>query len=71
MIRANQKETDAKNRRPVITVQTSAGSLRANSVKLEGNSKVKYTPDNKLSCGASVYIETKDPIILDNCARLT
>lgn len=71
MIKSNMKETDKKNRRPVITVQTSAGSIRANNVRLEGDSKVKYTPDNKLSCGASVYIETEDAIILDECARLT
>ena len=71
MIKSNLKEKVKGNRRPVISVQTSAGSIRANDVKLEGDSAVKYTPDNILSCGASVYIETKDPIVLDGCARLT
>lgn len=70
MIRANQNVPKA-GRRPVLSVQTSQGSIRANNVKLEGDSKLKYTPDDKLSCGASVYIETKDPIILDSCARLS
>tara|TARA_Y100001973_G_C5058608_1_gene261507 strand:- start:479 stop:745 length:267 start_codon:yes stop_codon:yes gene_type:complete len=70
MIRANQNVPKA-GRRPVLSVQTSQGSIRANNVKLEGDSKLKYTPDDKLSCGASVYIETMDPIILDSCARLS
>ena len=71
IMKANRKEPLAGNRRPVISIQTSAGSIRANDVKLEGNSSLKYTPDNILSCGASVYIETDDPIILDDCARLS
>ena len=51
MIRANQK-TKARDRRPVISIQTSEGSIRANNVQLEGDSQVKYTPDDKLSCGS-------------------
>lgn len=71
VMKSNRKEALSSNRKPVLSIQTSAGSIRANDVKLEGNSSLKYTPDNILSCGASVYIETDDPIILDDCARLS
>ena len=69
MIRSNLKVPVAE-RRPPITIQTSKGSIRATNVTMLGDSKVKYTPDQKLSCGASVYIETDDAIELDDCAKM-
>jgi hypothetical protein len=51
--------------RPVITVKTSKANHKANSVFINGPSRVVYSPDKPLSCGAKVWIETKAPVVLD------
>tara|TARA_B110000444_G_scaffold149867_1_gene140219 strand:+ start:23163 stop:23615 length:453 start_codon:yes stop_codon:yes gene_type:complete len=56
--------------KPPITIQTSNGSIRASRMKIKGDSELVYDPQNQLSCGARLWIETKSPIELDDCARL-
>jgi|TARA_B100001094_G_C17653071_1_gene540589 hypothetical protein len=51
---------------PVITVKTSKSNNYAHEVKIEGPSKIIYNPDKPLSCGARVWIETDEKIVLDN-----
>ena len=44
---------------PVITVKTSKSNTYGHEVIIHGPSKVIYSPDKPLSCGARVWIETE------------
>jgi len=50
-------------REPVITVKTSKSNVYAHEVDIKGPSKVIYSPDKPLSCGAKVWIETESEVI--------
>jgi|TARA_B100000073_G_scaffold262252_1_gene221957 hypothetical protein len=50
-------------REPVITVKTSKSNIYAHEVDIKGPSKVIYSPDKPLSCGAKVWIETESKVI--------
>jgi hypothetical protein len=63
VIRANKKN-NLNN--PVITIKTSKSNTYASEVEILGKSKIIYSPDKPLSCGAKVWIETNDKIVLDN-----
>ena len=43
---------------PVITVKSSKSNNYAHEVEIKGPSKVIYSPNKPLSCGAKVWIET-------------
>jgi hypothetical protein len=47
---------------PVITVKTYKSNTYAREVAIHGPSKVVYSPDKPLSCGARVWIETEAPV---------
>ncbi len=49
---------------PVITVKTSKSNTYTHEVKINGPSKVIYSPDKPLSCGAKVWIETDSEVIV-------
>ena len=68
MIRFNNK--NPKQIKPPITIQTSKGSIRATNIEIEGDSKLVYQPLEPLSCGARLWVETENPVILDNCSRM-
>ena len=55
VIKRNQKTGEKK---PVLTVKTSKSNDYGHEVKINGDSKVIYSPDKPLSCGARVWIET-------------
>ena len=55
VIRRNARESQAD---PPITVKTSRVNLRASAVEIEGPSRVVYSPEKPLACGARVWIET-------------
>lgn len=59
VIKANRKEgrTD-----PVLTVKTYKSNTYAHEVAIHGPSRVVYSPDNPLSCGAHVWIETQSTV---------
>ena len=59
VIKKNQKTGE---RNPVLTVKTYKTNVYAHEVVLKGDSKVVYSPDNPLSCGARVWIETQSPV---------
>ena len=48
---------------PVITVKTSKSNTYTHAVEIKGPSKVIYSPDKPLSCGARVWIETESEVI--------
>lgn len=58
-IRHNIKGEDKK---PVLTVKTYKSNTYANEVRIPGTSRVVYSPDKPLSCGARVWIETEDEV---------
>lgn len=63
-IRYNSKNEDKK---PVITCKTYKDNTYANEVVIYGQdgleaARVVYSPDKPLSCGAKVWIETKNDI---------
>ena len=51
---------------PTLTVKQGRKNTYASEVTIEGPSKVVYSPDNPLSCGARVWIETAAPVTLIN-----
>jgi hypothetical protein len=50
---------------PVLTVKTYKSNSYAHTVEIDGPSRVVYSPDKPLSCGARVWIETKSAVRLD------
>jgi|TARA_R100000231_G_scaffold74823_1_gene58403 hypothetical protein len=62
-IRSNKKNNLEE---PVITIKTSKSNTYAKEVDILGKSKLVYKPNKPLSCGAKVWIETEDKIVLDN-----
>lgn len=63
IIHVNQHniKANAKNgtNEPVLTVKTYKSNTYAHEVRILGESKVVYSPDDPLSCGARVWIETR------------
>ena len=64
-IRSNKK-VEPDERVPVLTVKTYKSNTYANNVTIEGPSKVVYSPDQPLSCGARVWIETTSNVIIND-----
>jgi hypothetical protein len=63
IIRSNKKNGTND---PVITVKTSKSNIYASEVEILGKSKLVYSPNKPLSCGARVWIETDEKVVLDN-----
>lgn len=49
---------------PVLTVKTYKENKYAHEVEIIGPSKVVYSPDKPLSCGAHVWIETQGEVTI-------
>lgn len=47
---------------PVLTVKTYKSNDYAHEVEIDGPSRVVYSPDEPLSCGAHVWIETESKV---------
>ena len=62
VIRSNKKNGTND---PVITVKTYKSNTYGHEVDILGNSKVVYSPDKPLSCGARVWIETDGDVLFD------
>lgn len=58
-IRANSKREEGESPLPVLTIKTYKSNIYANEVEILGPSKIVYSPDKPLSCGAKVYIVTE------------
>ena len=61
IIKSNHKNN---KRDPVITVKTYNSNNYGHQVDILGPSKVIYSPDKPLSCGAKVWIETDSEVIV-------
>ena len=61
VIKANAKNGEHN---PTLTVKTYKSNLYAYEVEILGPSKVVYSPDKPLQCGAKVWIETEAEVIL-------
>ena len=64
VIRRNNKVTGGELE-PPITVKHKGGNTYASEVTIIGLSKVVYSPNKPLSCGAKVWLETDCEVILD------
>lgn len=60
VIRANHKNNENN---PVLTIKTYKDNRQAHSVEILGPSRVVYSPDKPLSCGARVWIETQSEVL--------
>ena len=63
VIKANAKTGSTD---PVLTVKTYKTNTYAHEVSILGPSKVIYSPDKPLSCGAKVWIETEAEVLVHN-----
>jgi hypothetical protein len=61
VIKANRKNG---TNHPVLTVKTYRHNKYAHEVEVLGPSKVVYSPDKPLSCGAHVWIETQGEVTI-------
>ena len=59
VIKSNRKNSVEE---PVLTVKTYKSNTYAHEVNIKGDSKVVYSPDKPLSCGAHVWIETQSEV---------
>lgn len=59
IIKRNAKED---RRDPVLTVKQGKENTYAHAVEIDGPCKVIYSPDDPLSCGARVWIETNSSV---------
>ncbi len=61
VIKSNRKN---KVEEPVLTVKTYKDNRYAHEVEILGPSKIIYSPDKPLSCGAHVWIETEGEVVV-------
>jgi hypothetical protein len=61
VIKSNRKN---KVEDPVLTVKTYKDNRYAHEVEILGPSKIIYSPDKPLSCGAHVWIETEAEVVV-------
>ena len=59
VIRRNSKTGE---REPVLTVKTYKDNQYGHAVRIDGPCVIRYEPDNPLSCGARVWIETESKV---------
>jgi|TARA_R110000782_G_scaffold28885_1_gene72281 hypothetical protein len=67
-IRSNKKHNTNE---PVITCKTYKSNDYAHNLEIKDKddvtvAKIVYSPEKPLSCGAKVWIETNEKIVLDN-----
>jgi hypothetical protein len=55
---------DPTEPKPVITVKTYKDNHKCNEVEINGPSKVIYSPQKPLPCGAQVWIETDADVVM-------
>ena len=63
VVRSNKKHGKKET---VLTVKTYKSNTYAHEVEIKGESKVIYSPDKPLSCGARVWIETESEVVVLN-----
>jgi hypothetical protein len=53
-----------KENEPVVTVKQGKTNTYGHEVSIDGPSKIVYSPDKPLSCGARVWIETESNVTI-------
>lgn len=66
IIKRNQKTGE---REPTLTVKTYKSNTYCHEVEIKGPSRVIYSPDKPLPCGARVWVETEEEVICDGGLR--
>lgn len=61
VIRSNKTHNENE---PVITVKQGSKNTYGHEVTIDGPSKVVYSPDKPLSCGARVWVETESNVTI-------
>ena len=61
VIRANRAKGENN---PVLTVKTYKENKYAHEVEIMGPSKLVYSPEKPLSCGAQVWVETEAEVVI-------
>jgi len=68
IIHVNQHEVKANVKNgtdnPVLTVKNYKSNTYAHEVDIMGTSKIVYSPDKPLACGARVWIETEATVVI-------
>lgn len=59
-----KRNTKTGKKDPTLTVKQGRKNTYASEVTIDGPSKVVYSPNSPLSCGARVWIETTAPVKL-------
>jgi hypothetical protein len=68
-IKRNRKNPDSPPE-PVLTVKTYNSNDYAHAVRIHGPSELVYRPENPLSCGARVWVETYSEVeIIDQTSE--
>lgn len=60
VIKRNAKAGESE---PVLTVKQGRKNTYAHEVEILGPSRVVYSPENPLSCGARVWVETESEVV--------
>jgi hypothetical protein len=59
---AIRRNIQAEVKEPVLTVKTYKSNVYAHEVDIKGPSRLVYSPDKALSCGARVWLETESEV---------
>jgi hypothetical protein len=59
---AIRRNIKAEVKEPVLTVKTYKTNIYAHEVEIKGPSRLVYSPDKALSCGARVWLETESEV---------
>lgn len=59
---AIRRNIKAEVKEPVLTVKTYKSNTYAHEVYIKGPSKLVYSPNKPLSCGARVWLETESEV---------
>lgn len=60
-----RRNASTGERNPTLTVKQGKKNTYAYNVDILGPSRVVYSPDKPLSCGARVWIETTSEVVLE------
>lgn len=60
VIRSNKKRSEYE---PPLTVKTYRENRRCHEVEILGPSRLVYSPEKPLACGAKVWIETSSDVV--------
>jgi len=61
VIKSNRKNSESN---PVLTCKDYKRNRKANEVRILGECKIVYRPEDPLPCGAHVWIETESEVIV-------